>query len=156
MSVDMTLLSKDRMNRKSITVHPIGHTSPVGDFAWACFAAKEARRFADLQGNTFGGSYAEASDWMACQLPLARAFVVLFARGDGMEEFFGSLSSDVVSVPMAGGAAEPKDICIQGGGDAQFIKTNVSIDGSKLVLTHPENKSPCMFAWDGARIHNPI
>jgi hypothetical protein len=93
------------MNRVSATVHPIGHISPVGDFGWACFAAKDARPFFDLQGITFGGSYEEASVWMDSQRPLARAFVVIFTRGEGMEGFLDGLSPDVASIPMAGGAA---------------------------------------------------
>lgn len=93
------------MNRVSASVHPIGHSSPVGNFGWACFAAKEARRFTDLQGAVFGGSYAEASAWMSSQRSEARAFVVIFTRGDGMEKFLRGLPSNVTSLPMAGGAA---------------------------------------------------
>jgi hypothetical protein len=93
------------INRVLATVHPIGHVSPSGDFGWACLAAKEARRFADLPGMIFGGSYAEASAWMRSQATEARAFVVIFTRGDGMEEFLGGLSSEVSALPMAGGAA---------------------------------------------------
>jgi hypothetical protein len=87
------------------TIYPVGQVSSVGDFGWACFAAKEARSFAGLRGAIFGGSYAEAIAWMNGQLPGVRAFVVIFARGEGMEGFLAGLPPAVASVPMAGGAA---------------------------------------------------
>lgn len=118
------------MNRVAATVHPIGRNSDVGGFGWACFAAKEARVFADLQGPAFGGSYAEASAWMSSQWPLARAFLVIFTREKGMEVFLGGLSSDVASVPMAGGAAA------RGGGPG-FTRP-VAEDVSVLAITEGE------------------
>lgn len=93
------------MSDVSVTVHPIGHVSSIGAFGWACFGAKDTRTFADLRGNVFGGTYAEASAWMSSQAAQARAFVVIFVRGDGMEEFLGGLSAEVSALPMAGGAA---------------------------------------------------
>ncbi|MFZ4599919.1 MAG: hypothetical protein ACOYNN_14845 [Terrimicrobiaceae bacterium] len=93
------------MNRIAATVHPLGEISPIGDFGWACLAAQEVRRFTDLEGTAFGGSYAEASAWMAGQRPKARAFVVIFTGAEGMEGFLDGLPSEVASLPMAGGAA---------------------------------------------------
>lgn len=93
------------MKPVSATIHPVGQASSVGDFGWACYAAGEPREFASFRGAVFGGRYAGASAWMTGQLPQARAFVVIFAREEGMEAFFAGLSPEVASVPMAGGAA---------------------------------------------------
>ncbi|MFZ4780587.1 MAG: hypothetical protein ACOYM3_34980 [Terrimicrobiaceae bacterium] len=93
------------MDLLSATIHPAGHVSPTGDFGWACFAAREPQTFLNSRGVVFGGTYAEASAWMTGQLPQARAFVVIFSRGEGMEVFLAGLSPAVASVPLSGGAA---------------------------------------------------
>jgi len=93
------------MNPVTATIHPVGQVSPTGDFGWACFAAREPQTFVNSRGLVFGGTYEEASAWMTGQLPQARAFVVIFSRGEGMEAFLAGLSPAVASVPMAGGAA---------------------------------------------------
>lgn len=93
------------MKPVTATIHPVGQVSSVGDFGWACFAAREPQTFVNSRGVVFGGSYAEASAWMNGQLPGVRAFVLIFARGEGMEGFLAGLPPAVASVPMAGGAA---------------------------------------------------
>jgi len=93
------------MKAATATIHPVGQCSPTGDFGWACFAAREAQTFVNSRGVVFGGSYEPASAWMAEQLPQARAFVVIFSRGEGMERFLARLSPEVASAPIAGGAA---------------------------------------------------
>jgi len=93
------------MKPATATIHPVGQVSPAGDFGWACFASREPQTFFNSRGVVFGGSYEEASAWMTGQLPQARAFVVIFSRGEGMEAFLAGLSPAVASVPMAGGAA---------------------------------------------------
>jgi hypothetical protein len=96
---------KSVMKPISATLHPVGQVTSPGEFAWACFAAVERRAFGSFHGAVFGGSYAEASAWMAGQLPHVRAFVLIFTRGEGMERFLAGLPAEVASVPMAGGAA---------------------------------------------------
>ncbi len=93
------------MKPVTATIHPVGRVSSVGDFGWACFAAREPQTFLNSRGVAFGGSYEDASAWMTRQLPGVRAFVVIFATGNGMEAFLAGLSPVVASVPMAGGAA---------------------------------------------------
>lgn len=84
---------------------PIGHETSGGGFAWSCLAAREDLEFANLRGKAFGGSYAEATEWMLAQLPAARAFVLIFSRGDGNERFLSGLPQEVNLIPMAGGAS---------------------------------------------------
>gem|GEM_PF-1488055 len=89
----------------STILHPVGQVSSVGDFGWSCYAARERRMFANLRGTVFGGSYAGASAWMVEQSSQARAFVLIFARAQGMEQFLSELPPQVSSIPMVGGAA---------------------------------------------------
>lgn len=98
----------------SATLHPVGQVTSPGEFAWACFAAVERRAFGSFHGAVFGGSYAEASAWMASQLPHVRAFVLIFTRGEGMERFLAGLPAEVASVPMAGGAAARANVAATG------------------------------------------
>lgn len=95
--------------RVAAAVHPVGHVEPVGDFGWACSAAGLPRAFASLEGEVFGGSFAQASAWMADQVRHARAFIVIFTRGVGMEGFLSRLPAEVTAIPTAGGAAARAD-----------------------------------------------
>jgi hypothetical protein len=92
-------------HRQTLTALPPGHQPAPAGFSWACAAAREPLDFASLTGETFGGTYADAAAWMCRQLGRARAFIILFARGDGMEPFLAGLDPQVRRIPMAGGAA---------------------------------------------------
>ena len=92
-------------NRKSLGTMPVGHRQAACDFAWECHAAREVKPFASLQGEVFGGTYAEAASWMAKQNPVARAFILVFTGGTGMEKFLHQLPPAATSIPIAGGAA---------------------------------------------------
>jgi hypothetical protein len=90
---------------QSLTAVPPGRKPAPEGFSWACAAAREPLDFASLTGETFGGTYADAAAWMCRQLGRARAFILLFTRGDGMETFLAGLDPQVRRIPMAGGAA---------------------------------------------------
>lgn len=84
---------------------PVGIGQAACDFAWACHDAREVKPFASLQGEVFGGTYAAAASWMEKMAPLARAYILVFTGGTGMEKFLRELPAAVASIPIAGGAA---------------------------------------------------
>jgi hypothetical protein len=92
-------------NPKLLGTLPVGHRQAACDFAWACHDAREVKPFASLQGEGFGGTYAEAASWMAKQHPIARAFILIFTAGTGMEKFLHELPAATASIPIVGGAA---------------------------------------------------
>jgi hypothetical protein len=92
-------------NPRSLGTIPVGHGQAGCDFAWACHDAGEARPFASLHGEIFGGTHDEAASWMAKQSPVARAFIIVFTGGTGMEKFLRELPPAAASIPIAGGAA---------------------------------------------------
>ena len=92
-------------NPKSLGTMPVGYRQAACDFAWACHDAREVKPFASLQGEVFGGTYAEAASWMAKQHPIARAFILIFTAGTGMEKFLHELPAATASIPIVGGAA---------------------------------------------------
>lgn len=93
------------MQQRLLERLPVGRRPAGGDFAWACAAVGARQKFAELEGEAFGGSYAAAAGWMEKQAGDATAFIVIFSRGDGMESFLTALPENVRALPMAGGAA---------------------------------------------------
>ncbi len=99
------------MTRESVTLRalPVDETGENGDFAWACHAATKSINVAKFRGATFGGSYAKAGAWLKTQADDgARAFVLIFTSGCGMEDFLSTLDPTVRKVPLAGGASARK------------------------------------------------
>jgi hypothetical protein len=92
-------------NPKSLGTMPVGYRQAACDFGWACHDAREVKPFASLPGEVFGGTYAEAASWMAKQNPIARAFILIFTAGTGMEKFLHELPAPTASIPIVGGAA---------------------------------------------------
>ena len=84
---------------------PVGIGQAACDFAWACHDAREVKPFASLQGEVFGGTYAAAASWVEKMAPVARAYILVFTGGTGMEKFLRELPAAVASIPIAGGAA---------------------------------------------------
>ena len=96
------------------TFPPGQSASCTADYGWACAVAAQAGVFARLDGRSFGGTYAEATRWLADHRAEASALVAIFTRGDGMETWLAQLPEICPNLPIAGGAAARGNGCMHG------------------------------------------